>query len=94
MSEFINVSKRILDLGKLELAKHCSSILGNCEIIPLTQQTISKAPELIKRFDFQIFDAFIVASALEGNCNLLYSEDMQHGLKVDGLIILNPFRLS
>ncbi|MBC8526547.1 MAG: hypothetical protein H8D22_06750 [Candidatus Cloacimonetes bacterium] len=33
----------------------------------------------------------IIASALENDCNILYSEDMQHGLNIDNqLKIQNP----
>ncbi len=48
---------------------------------------------LIERYDFQFFDAIIVAGALQSNCTVLYSEDMHHELLVEKqLRILNPFR--
>jgi predicted nucleic acid-binding protein len=34
----------------------------------------------------------IVAAAQEAGCSILYSEDMQHGQRVDDLRIENPFR--
>ena len=37
------------------------------------------------------YDSIIVASALEGQCETLYSEDFQHGRKIEGLRIENPF---
>jgi len=37
------------------------------------------------------YDSIIVASALEGRCDTLYSEDFQHGRKIEGLRIENPF---
>ncbi|WP_292994765.1 hypothetical protein [Nitrosomonas sp.] len=36
-------------------------------------------------------DALIVAAALESGCTRLYTEDLQHGQKIDGLVIENPF---
>ena len=33
----------------------------------------------------------ILSAASEGHCNLLLSEDMQHGQVVDSVQILNPF---
>jgi predicted nucleic acid-binding protein len=38
------------------------------------------------------YDSLIVAAALEGNCETLYSEDLQHGRTIEGLRIENPFR--
>jgi predicted nucleic acid-binding protein len=37
------------------------------------------------------YDSIIVASALEGRCETLYSEDFQHGREIEGLQIENPF---
>jgi predicted nucleic acid-binding protein len=38
------------------------------------------------------YDSLIVAAAQEAGCSILYSEDMQHGQRVDDLRIENPFR--
>jgi predicted nucleic acid-binding protein len=37
------------------------------------------------------YDAVIVASAIEAGCDILYSEDMQHGRSIGGLSLVNPF---
>lgn len=37
------------------------------------------------------YDSLIVAGALEGHCDILYSEDMQHGREIERLRIENPF---
>lgn len=37
------------------------------------------------------YDALIVASAIEGRCSVLYSEDFQHGQEFGDLRIENPF---
>jgi predicted nucleic acid-binding protein len=45
-----------------------------------------------KKIQFQLFDAIIVAASLQAGCDILYSEDMHHGLIVNSsLTILNPF---
>ena len=36
-------------------------------------------------------ERLIIAAALESGCTTLYSEDMQNGLKIDFLTIVNPF---
>lgn len=40
---------------------------------------------------FSFWDALIVEAALSAGCKTLYSEDMQHGLVLDGMAIENPF---
>jgi predicted nucleic acid-binding protein len=46
---------------------------------------------LAQRFGFSIYDGLIAAAALETGCRVLYTEDMQSGQKIEGLIIRNPF---
>ncbi len=46
---------------------------------------------LARDHGFAFYDALIVAAALEGGCDTLFSEDMQHGRDVGGLTIVNPF---
>ena len=38
------------------------------------------------------YDSLIVAAALEGNCIILYSEDLQDGRHFDSLQVVNPFK--
>ncbi len=40
---------------------------------------------------FSLYDALIVAAAIETGCATLLSEDLQHGRMVQGVVILNPF---
>lgn len=43
------------------------------------------------RYNFSFYDALIVAAALESGSSRLYTEDLQHGQQIDGLLIENPF---
>jgi predicted nucleic acid-binding protein len=92
VSEFLNVSKRLLQIPKLDTLIKCNKVLRNCTIVPTTQIILNHAEKLITRYDLQLFDAIIVASALEAGCTILYTEDMHHGLIIEGtLSIINPF---
>jgi predicted nucleic acid-binding protein len=66
-------------------------ILQVCEVIPLDLQCYKKACEIRDKYNVSFWDSLIVAAALSQNCELLYSEDMHHGQKIeDKLIIQNP----
>ncbi len=59
---------------------------------PLTLGTSKKAIGIRQKLQLSWFDALIVSSALDAECAVLLSEDMQHGFIVeDKLTILNPF---
>jgi predicted nucleic acid-binding protein len=61
-------------------------------IKPITIETHKSAIDIAKRLKIAWYDAFIVAAALNAGCATLYTEDMHHGLVIDGqLTISNPF---
>ena len=92
ISEYLNTTRRLLNLPKDELLIQASGLFSGCVILPVVPQTLLFASDLVKKYKFQLFDAIIVSAAIEGNCDTLYSEDMHHGLMVDNsLTILNPF---
>jgi predicted nucleic acid-binding protein len=92
ISEYLNVMRRLFKMNKMDLMNICSRWLENCHVQPVVFSTIDHARRLINKYDFQMFDGIVVASALEAKCDILYSEDMQHEQVVDGTLkILNPF---
>jgi len=56
--------------------------------VELTQ----KAIDVRNRFQFSWYDSLIVAAALEAKCDVLYTEDLNHGQRIEGLVVVNPFR--
>lgn len=52
----------------------------------------SEALHIQAKHRFSWFDSLIVAAAIEAQCEILYSEGLQHGLKISGVQIINPFR--
>jgi len=61
------------------------------EPLPLTVEMHETAIALARDHNIPIYDALIVAAALEGGCDTLYSEDLQHGRRFARLAIVNPF---
>jgi predicted nucleic acid-binding protein len=92
ISEYMNVLRRIMPLPKKDLLNLCIQTLENCIVHPVGISTMKMAQQIMQRYDLQIFDSIIVAAAIESDCEILYSEDMQHNLKVNGFLkIVNPF---
>jgi predicted nucleic acid-binding protein len=50
-----------------------------------------RALDLARRDALSWYDSLIVAAAIQGDCEVLYSEDMQHGRRFGDLVIQNPF---
>ncbi|MBO9613982.1 MAG: PIN domain-containing protein [Dyadobacter sp.] len=92
VSEFINVTKRVLKLPKQEILYKCNLVFDRCQIISIDQEILNHSYYILKKYDFQIFDSIIISSTLAANCNTLYSEDLQHSQLIEGkLTIINPF---
>ena len=92
LAEYISVLRRVMKIPKAFVINACMPNLKYCQIKTVDITTLQTAERLIQRYDFQVFDAIIVASALETGCNTLYSEDMHHNMKVERkLTIINPF---
>ena len=54
--------------------------------------TCYKAVDLRLRHKYSYWDSLIIASALENDCSILYTEDLQHEQVIeDKLKIINPF---
>ena len=93
LNELANVAIRKLGLTWRELGELIEAVKSGCEVQPLTEEVHDQARELAERYRLSFYDAAIVSSALEAGCRVLYSEDMQHGFKIDRtLTIRNPFR--
>jgi len=92
ISEYLNVMNRNFKIQKQELIQICSLWLEKCSVQPVILSTIRLAQNLVSKYDFQIFDGIIVAAALEADCDILYSEDMQDGQIIENTLkIKNPF---
>lgn len=50
-----------------------------------------QASVISERFNLQYFDALILAITKRAGATVLLSEDMQDGLTIDGLRVVNPF---
>ena len=62
-----------------------------CTVQNFTKDIITLAFELREKYSFSFWDSVIAASALYSNCNILASEDMQNGLKINNMVIKNIF---
>jgi predicted nucleic acid-binding protein len=92
VTEFLNVTRRLRNISKLQAMNEAAVLFTDCSIAPIQNSTIDLAIKFIQKYDFQLFDSLVVASAFEDNCEILYAEDMQDGLLVNKkLKIINPF---
>jgi predicted nucleic acid-binding protein len=91
LNEFVAVAlrKRVLEFD--EIREILSTIRGLCAVRPIDIETHELALDLAEQHHFSIYDALIIAAALRAECTVLYTEDLQHNQRIEGLMIKNPF---
>jgi predicted nucleic acid-binding protein len=93
LNEFASVATRKLGMSITEVREVLAAVRAACTIVPLGEETHDVGLQIVETFRLSIYDAMIVAAALLAECKTLLSEDMQHGLKIEGkLEVRNPFR--
>ena len=92
LNEVTNVARRKLGMAWAETDELIAGLRSACSVEPLTIQTHDTGRRLAARYGLSIYDAMIASAALLAGCDRLFSEDMQHGLLLDGqLRVCNPF---
>ena len=94
LNEFADVARRKAKMPWDEVRFAIENIKALCpDPLPITLDTHREALTIAEKYGYRIYDALIVASALEARCTILYSEDMQDGQIIEKrLTVRNPFR--
>ena len=92
LNEIANVGRRKLRMSWSELNEFLETLRALLTVQSVTLEIHETGLALAERYGLALYDAMIAAAALHGDCNTLWSEDMQHGLIIEGrLRIVNPF---
>ena len=95
LNEIANVTRRKTRMSWQDTHAFLSLLRGLLTVHSVTVETHDTGLTLAERYNLSIYDAMIAAAALHAGCDTLWSEDMQHGLAIDGrLRITNPFRAT
>jgi len=93
LNEFAVVARRKLQMPWAGVAEAVEAFLVLCPSpIPVTLEIHEAARAIAEKLGCNIYDALVVAAALEAGCTTLYSEDFQNGQVIEGkLTVRNPF---
>jgi predicted nucleic acid-binding protein len=93
LNEFVSVACRKLRMPWKDVIEALDAIRILCPSpAPITISTHETALRIAENHGYGIYDALIVAAALESGCATLYSEDLQDGQLINRkLTIRNPF---
>jgi predicted nucleic acid-binding protein len=92
LNEYCNVALNKLKLPHADIRQQMQ-FWEQYEVVQVTPAIIHMGLDLHQTRSLGFFDALIVAAAKTSGCTVLYSEDMNAGEMVNGVRIVNPFRL-
>ena len=91
LNEVASVCLRKLKMTWEDIDAVLETLKSTCEVLPVTLASHEKAVVLAQRYRLSLYDANIVANAILGGVKTLLSEDMQSGMLMDGVTVVNPF---
>jgi len=91
LNEFVSTSRRKYALSWDGVEEWLAAFRAALEVEPLTVEIQARATALARRHQTHIYDATIIAAAEQAGCDVLYTEDMQHGAAIAGVEIRNPY---
>jgi predicted nucleic acid-binding protein len=96
LNEFVSVARRKILMSWSEVREALEAFKVLCPSpLPVTMEMHEAALRIAEIHGYNIYDALVVAAALEAGCATLYSEDLHDGQTIDGqLTIENPFTRS
>ena len=91
LNEVASVCLRKLKMTWEDVDAVLETLKSTCEVLPVTLASHEKAVGLVERFQISFYDANIVATAILCGADTLFSEDLQNGMSMDSLTVVNPF---
>jgi len=93
LNEFYSVMSRY-NYPHDEIKICLNEIIGQVKVMPLTLGTFKQCIIIKEKYGYSWWDSLVLASAIENDCKILYSEDMQSNQIIENrLMIVNPFVL-
>ncbi len=93
VQEFFHVALRrcVRPMSSVEAEQYLSATFRPLLSVHSSPALYGEALRIGARFRLPWYDSLIVASAIEGQCDLIYSEDFQDGQEFGSVTISNPF---
>jgi predicted nucleic acid-binding protein len=92
--EFVAVVRRRAPLLTAKAAQQAQAWAAVFETAPTTSLVMSGALKFVTADQFQMWDAVIFAASRAAGATVFFSEDLQDGLSLEGLRVVNPFQRS
>lgn len=96
IQEFANLARRkfATRFSAADCALFIDTVLAPMCQVESSRPLMQEALRLNAETGYAVYDSLIIAAARQADCDVLYSEDMQHNQLIGSLRIVNPFAQS
>ena len=93
VQEFFNVALRRFaqPMKPADAEQYLATVFRPLLAIHSSQALYSEALRLQSQASLSWYDSIIVSAAIQAQCDVLFSEDLQHGQRFGSLRVTNPF---
>ncbi len=88
---YVSVTRKLAEPLPSAVAEAQVRDFARLPLVRVDEVMILSAIERHRSMSFSFWDALILEAALRGGADRLLTEDMQHGQKIEGLLVENPF---
>ena len=95
LSEFyVNVTRKLKPGMSSDAAWEVLESYLPWEPLAIDATVLNHARDIERRFGLNWWDSTVVAAAQVQGCEILLTEDLQHGMHMGGLVVRNPFKVQ
>jgi predicted nucleic acid-binding protein len=77
-----------------DIQESAKQLVNSIEVVSVSKNIVMDSYSIKNKYRYSYWDSLIISSALQSNCTVLYSEDLQHNQKIEKqLSIINPFTI-
>ena len=88
---YVTVTRKLSPAMSVAEARADVFDLGEWDPVVLTDALLHQAWAIEDRYGLSYWDSLIVAAAQVEGCHHLLTEDLQDGMRLDGVTVVNPF---
>ena len=88
---YVAATRKLRTPLSAEVAEQAVTALARLPVVPVDAALVLAAIAACRRYQLSLWDALIVVAARASGCERLWTEDLQAGMRFDGLTVVNPY---
>ena len=88
---YVVLTQKLKPPLKEEIAEEIIQNYSKLDVVIVDPSLILNGISIKRKYKISFWDALIVAASRRAGCKILFTEDLSHGMKIEGIEIVNPF---